>query len=156
MTRRSSGSGESGNGQRIGWFTDATNRPPGRSTRATSASTAPTSATNGSPPNAEQARSTQPSASGSAPASACSSGTPMPVARFSSAARASIPAGEVQRDDVGARAAAASASTGAEPQPISSTRRPATSPSRCASASRSPSGHHRKSASPRSAPCSAR
>ena len=35
-TCRSAGSGESGNGQRIGWFTEATNRPPGRSTRATS------------------------------------------------------------------------------------------------------------------------
>src|SRR5215207_5401046 len=64
--RRSLGSGESGKGQRIGWLTEATKRPPGRSTRSTSASTAPASATNGSPPYAEQARSKEPSARGSA------------------------------------------------------------------------------------------
>ena len=42
----------------------------------------------------------------------------------------------------------------AAPQPTSSTRRPRTSPSRCASLSRRFSGHHTKSASPRKAPCS--
>ena len=38
-------------------------------------------------------------------------------------------------------------------QPSSSTRRPRTSPSRCASASRWPSGHQMKSTSPRNRPC---
>ena len=48
------------------------------------------------------------------------------------------------------------AAHGADPQPTSSTRRPPTGPSRCASASRRPSGHQTKSVSPMSAPCSAR
>ena len=44
--------------QRIGWFVLKTQRPPGRSTRATSVITAALSVTNGMAPNAEQARST--------------------------------------------------------------------------------------------------
>ena len=127
-SRRSSGSGESGNGQRIGWLTLATNRPPGRSTRATSASAPSTSATNGRPPNAEHATSTAGVGERQAPASACSSGTSIPVDRFSSAARASIPA-ERSSATTSAPSCRSHRAQGADPQPISSTRRPGTSPS---------------------------
>ena len=44
------GPGSSGNAHRTGCDVENTNRPPGRSTRAASASTAPLSATNGTTP----------------------------------------------------------------------------------------------------------
>ena len=95
--------------------------------RATSVRAPSTSATNGSPPKAEQATSMLASANGSAPASACTRGTAIPVDRFSSAARASIPA-ERSSATTSAPACRSQRAQGAEPQPISRTRRPATSP----------------------------
>ena len=99
---RSAGSGESGNGQRSGWFTEATNRPPGRSTRATSASAPRASATNGSPPKAEHARSTLSVASGRAPTSACSSAGASPVTAASSRGPGQHPRRQVERHHLGA------------------------------------------------------
>ncbi len=59
------GPGSSGKIQRIGWLTENTQSPPGRSTRATSRITSAESATNGTPPKAEQAMSKLASANGS-------------------------------------------------------------------------------------------
>ena len=47
VARSPSGPGSSGNDQRVGWVVANTQRPPGRSTRATSFITAAESATNG-------------------------------------------------------------------------------------------------------------
>src|SRR6185437_1889365 len=90
-TTSPSGPGSSENIQRIGWFTANTQRPPGRSTLATSRITCPGSATNGTAPNAEHARSNAPSRNGSAAASAWTSGTAAPVERPKAAAWRSMP-----------------------------------------------------------------
>src|SRR5664279_4381279 len=54
--------------QRIGWVTEKANRPPGRSTRATSATARSASSTNCRAPKAEKAMSNDPSANGTATA----------------------------------------------------------------------------------------
>ena len=64
------GPGRRESAQRIGCVTENTQRPPGRSTRATSRITAAESATNGTAPYAEKARSKLASANGSRLASA--------------------------------------------------------------------------------------
>ena len=80
--------GSSGKHHRIGWVTENTQRPPGRSTRATSRITAAESDTNGTAPYAEQARSKLPSANGSRWASAWTSGVADAGARVERRGRA--------------------------------------------------------------------
>ena len=89
--------------QRIGWLVLNTQRPPGRSTRATSRITAALSVTKGIAPKAEQAMSTLASARGSADASACTSSGPRSgVALHRLLGMPQLPGGQVERDDVGA------------------------------------------------------
>ena len=147
-------SGSSQNIQRIGWVTEKTHLPPGRSTRATSRIAAAESATNGIAPKAVHTMSNTLSANGRASASACTSGTRTPVRCAPARACRSMPA-ERSMAATSAPSPASHRAAAAAPAPSSSTRRPRTSPSSRASASRTPSGHHTKSRSPRKEPCSA-
>src|SRR5690625_797511 len=145
--------GSSGKAQRTGWTTAKTHRPPGRSTRATSAWMRSASGTKAMAPKEVNARSTDASASGSARASATTAGTRRPVRRSSSADWATMPAATSVASTSAPRPAS-HREHWAAPAPTSSTRLPVTSPSSWASSSRRPSGHQRKSASPRKLPCS--
>ena len=115
-TTSPSGPGSSENIQRIGWFTANTQRPPGRSTRATSRITCPGSATNGTAPNAEHARSNAPSRNGSCSASAWTSGTAAPVDRPSVGGVAEHAARRGRAPPAARPPAAATASTGPSPR----------------------------------------
>ena len=152
-----SGPGSSENIQRIGWFTANTQRPPGRSTRATSRITRSGSATNGTAPNAEQARS-----NGAVARTAAARRRPARAAqrrrspRCSAAACRSIPperSSATGRAPWVAQPARARRRARSRPRARGARRRRRAGARRL---SRSPSGHQTKSTSPMSAPCSAR
>ena len=106
--------GSSGKAHRSGWVTENTQRPPGRSTRATSRITAAESATNGTPPYAEQARSkTRPRTA--ARGVGLHQRQRRARRRRRARGRAAACRREVQRDRLGARRPAATGRTGAAP-----------------------------------------
>ncbi len=104
-------------------MTEKTQRPPGRSTRATSAISPALSATNGIAPYAEQARSKDASANGSRQASAWATGTRVPVERSSRRPYASC-ACETSIPYASAPCSMSQRAHWAAPQPTSRTRAP--------------------------------
>ena len=141
-------------GKRAHSETENANRPPARSTRATSVTTVVASATNCSAPNAENAMSNDSSANGSVVAFAHTVATATPV---SASIRAACCSWRCERSSPTGRAPWVTSHRAhcAAPQPISSTSRPATSPRMCTEASSTPSGDQMKPTSLRKSPCSA-
>ncbi len=160
-TVRPSAPGSSGKAQRTGWVTEKTQRPPGRSTRATSRCTR---ARVGDERQRAVRRAGQVEASRRRRAGArvgLHQRRPRPPRRrlVSSPIRRACWSCRCDRSRATGRApcAASQREHCAAPAPISRTSRPlsrSAGPSSRASASSSPSGPHTKRASPRKSPCS--